>query len=182
MRRERAEDMTQEERNKFVEDNQKLVYWCLRRYKGLPNFADYIQQGNVGMIIALDRCNNENITRSYLVKYITGYVKTYIRNNEHFIVTRYNHADMEILNYDGFNEGEYGSDISALGKYEDGFDETIVKCEIENILLQLNPRHQVMIRMLIAGYTEKEIAEHMSLTVQAVNLVKQRFKKDYKAI
>ena len=113
---EKAQNGSQEDMTKLIEDNNGLIWSIVRRFNGRGyDIEDLYQIGSIGFIKAIQRFDTSFEVRlsTYAVPYILGEIKRYIRDDGPIKVSRsIKELNVKILELQKEYFNKYGRDIT----------------------------------------------------------------------
>ena len=113
---EKAQNGSQEDMTKLIEDNNGLIWSIVRRFSGRGyDIEDLYQIGSIGFIKAIQRFDTRFEVRlsTYAVPYILGEIKRYIRDDGPIKVSRsIKELNIKILELQKEYFNKYGRDIT----------------------------------------------------------------------
>ena len=113
---EKAQNGSQEDMTKLIEDNNGLIWSIVRRFSGRGyDIEDLYQIGSIGFIKAIQRFDTSFEVRlsTYAVPYILGEIKRYIRDDGPIKVSRsIKELNIKILELQKEYFNKYGRDIT----------------------------------------------------------------------
>lgn len=131
-------------RNKIVESNLGLVVYIAKRYIGKAEFLDLIEEGNIGLIKAVEKFNIEKETKfsTYAAYWIEHYIRRYIYANyrsislPEYLVVAFSKINLLRANYSIRNINITDEELAQ----ETGYSIEIVKSSINYVpeILSLN--------------------------------------------
>ena len=107
----RIEPPTNKERDLIIQSSHGLIISCAKRYRSSMEWDDLIQEGMVGLTIALSKFNpaRENKFSTYAMWWIRRYIANAVaaqnKRDGHEVLTKTGH--MEDLNAEAANEVDY---------------------------------------------------------------------------
>ena len=165
--------MTQEERNKKVEENLKLVTFSLKKL-GVGFNEDYFQQGVLELIRCVNNYNEKKGTKfsTYAVKNIKLYLKEYIARDKVLKPKRYGGtANIYAPPCDSLEKVIYnaqGNDIKLLDviSYEGNKNMEVDKDEFMwDLQLLVTQNHlNALLLTYRDGYNRKQISEKLKIS------------------
>ena len=108
-----------EARNKLISANQRFVYAVAKRYANEDNILDLVNEGNIGLMTALDTFDITKGNRflSYAIWYIRREINAYL-NNDNLLVRKTNNSKtaykMSKIKAKYFNENNRYPDIHEI--------------------------------------------------------------------
>jgi RNA polymerase sigma factor (sigma-70 family) len=187
-----VEFKTKEERDNFIEGNLPLVTTrVMKCNKGIFD-NDLFQEGSCGLIQAVDRFDASKgfAFSTYGVRYIDGYILTYKNKDCNIRPVRvgsgYERAEVYSLDF-AKSVGDcsglqvtYKNSTSDCGTFTEG---VISNIEVGEALERLNGKDRQIVRMIMGGYTQREIGERMGIDQSVVSrklkYIRERVEKYY---
>ena len=146
--------MTDEER-RLVEENQKLVYFTLRKHfwgVTAAEWEEYVQQGMLGLCRAAMAWKPERgLFSTYASKSIEMAVRCYVRGHRAECRDLRKEACSLDAPVPGLNGMTYAQMIPAEGTVEDMLDLLVAREAVSN----LRGRDKHLVEMMLAGYSQR---------------------------
>lgn len=185
----KAQNGSENARNKVIEANLRIVWSIAAHYNGMDNFEDILQNGNIGLCVAVDTYNVSRGTmfstwaleqiRKYINIGLTDESRT-VRMGAHLVKGKqaYNAASMDApLANDGEDKDKTYGDTFASTEKTDNFAEVEHLREQLNVLFNgLDKREKAIVCGLFGiGCTEVSeytLAKKFNLTEERIRQIK----------
>ncbi len=158
-----------EERNNFVMEHRKLVYFRANALLGTTEDDDANQEGFIGLIKAAENYNpNRGIKFStFATRYIDGFIRTY--RNLHGSCTTIRPSKNEFRKADEPVYWKYSISgftdelLETLRSHENPEEEALSRIELQNGMNScgIDKRQKAIISLRAMGFTQKEIGEYL---------------------
>lgn len=170
--------MSSDEDKKF-EENKKLVYYVIHKYKFNilgQDFEDLVQAGNIGLIKAIREYDgSKNISFSL---YAIPCIYNEIAMLSGLTKLNYLSLDEIVCEYDCCPV--YLKDI-LIG--DEAIDESFLIIDgINKILASYNDRNKKIIRLILAGCAQREICNMLNISQPSVSKIFKKFKNELKQV
>lgn len=181
--------MEREQRNQWIIDNMKFVFAVCKKWRKRDDYEDILQTAFKAAIIALDRADEDadgKAIRSYVAKYINGIVGRECFNSILYIPHRDREdytlsvlsIDKEIVTDNSTNPID--AESLWLRTEEHGYDDAIERETYLTTTRHLTDTIRRRGLMLIAGYSQSDVARIEGCAPQAIGCSLNRIKKEYK--
>lgn len=180
--------MTKYERDKWVVDNIRFIHTVCKQWRKFNNYDDIFQTACLATLEALSRVDddaNDKMIRSYVARYIYGYVVKYVINTCLVFIPHHERGktELSILSTDyeyTDSESTFTIDELFLQNTDSGFEEAEVMTDFTASLKRLSKKKQEVALLLAQGYTQYEVADIMDNTHQYINLINREVKQSYR--
>lgn len=174
----KAQNGDLEARNKLVNHNLWQVIHQALDYHSKMGFEDYIQQGNIGLIVAVFKYNPSILNKKGKQESFRKYAAWWIRSYMFRLSSKHQNGAISIQTKIG--EDETLEDL--LGKESSEFEDKDNKIDVAYLLRGLSKREIKLIKMHYGlespEMTFQEIANNLKITRQRVHQIeKEAFKK-----
>jgi RNA polymerase primary sigma factor len=187
---EEAQHGNQRARTKVINANLRIVWSIAASYNGMDNFSDILQNGNIGLCVAVDTFDISRGTmfstwaleqiRKYIGIGLTDESRT-VRQGAHQVKAKeaYFAASMDApLGSDEDGEKTLLDTFASSSRADSLTDEADTKLKIEYLMRGLDEREKAIVCGLFAIgcpeglWTERLLAEHFNLTAERVRQIK----------
>ena len=187
---EEAQHGNQRARTKVINANLRIVWSIAASYNGMDNFSDILQNGNIGLCVAVDTFDISRGTmfstwaleqiRKYIGIGLTDESRT-VRQGAHQVKAKeaYFAASMDApLGSDEDGEKTLLDTFASSSRADSLTDEADTKLKIEYLMRGLDEREKAIVCGLFAIgcpeglWTERLLAEHFNLTTERVRQIK----------
>ena len=187
---EEAQHGNQRARTKVINANLRIVWSIAASYNGMDNFSDILQNGNIGLCVAVDTFDVSRGTmfstwaleqiRKYIGIGLTDESRT-VRQGAHQVKAKcaYQAASMDApLGSDEDGEKTLLDTFASSSRADSLTDEADTKLKIEYLMRGLDEREKAIVCGLFAIgcpeglWTERLLAEHFNLTAERVRQIK----------
>lgn len=173
-------------RNKAIEANLRIVWSIAAKYNGMDNFEDILQNGNIGLCVAVDTFDVSRETQfsTWAIEVVRKYINIGL-DNESRTVRKPKHLqnnpyaatsmDAPICNEDG--EEKTLLDFMASDTSADNFSKVEdMRVKINYLMNGLNPTEKEVICGLFGfgcrEYTQLELSMKFNLTEERIRQIK----------
>lgn len=157
-------------REKLVMSNQKFVAWCAKRYEGLMDWDDLIQEGNIGLLKAIDKfdLNQPGRLETYAARVIRTQIWKALQKVP-MIRTPEGCEEIPVVSYDAFLSDEDGNTLLDLIPAPKEPETEKLQEVTKYSLSLLSPEEQDIIHAVFHGEKNmKEIGQERGYTGQSI--------------
>jgi RNA polymerase sigma factor (sigma-70 family) len=158
---------TNKDIDRLILENEKLVHYVAKRYKGLDQYEDLAQEGMIGLIKAAQRFDPTKgfMFSSFATPFIKGEILHYLRDKGSTIkIPRNNARRLTVLSIDAKVVGLETpvSMVDAIPAPAPENDEEFVA--LKDYIVSLSEDKQNLFEMALNGVTKKDIAARLGIT------------------
>ena len=187
---EEAQHGNQRARTNVINANLRIVWSIAKSYNGMDNFADILQNGNIGLCVAVDTFDVSRGTmfstwaleqiRKYIGIGLTDESRT-VRQGAHMVKAKaeYHAASMDApLASDEDGDKTLLDTFASSSKADSLTDEADMKLKISYLMRGLDEREKAIVCGLFAigcdegEWTENTLAKRFNLTAERVRQIK----------